>query len=295
MKPGGVFSKLFLGSYYFTIALRERLPKGIANGKSFRAQAILPATKDDWAADPMLVDDGDRTWLFYEAVKGEKGRIEVAEVLDGCRLSAPTVILEDSCHYSYPSVFQSDDTWYMIPESSAANEVRLYRAVSFPFQWELQTVLLYERAVDTTVFEHQGEYWLLTFLLDQGTERVFPRAYTLNDWRNPDLKEVKWTDFNSLRVRGAGPVFVSDSGILRPAQISQFQRYGDGLVFYRPNFSHDCYTEEPVFEITERDFLVTGVFADGLHTYCNSAKYEAIDIRCRAADPLKIVRRMIHK
>ena len=65
MKPGGLFSKLFLGSYYFTIALREKHPGGITDGKAFRPQFIMPAAKDDWAADPMLVDDEDRTWLFY--------------------------------------------------------------------------------------------------------------------------------------------------------------------------------------------------------------------------------------
>ena len=69
MKPGGLFSKLFMGSYFFTIALREKTPQSIMDNRSFHAQTIMPATKDDWAADPMLVEDGKRTWLFYEAVK----------------------------------------------------------------------------------------------------------------------------------------------------------------------------------------------------------------------------------
>ena len=294
MKPGGLFSKLFFGSYYFTIALREKHPLGISDGKPFRAQFIMHATKDNWSADPMLVDDGIRTWLFYESVKGQKGRIEVAEVLAGCRLSEPRVLLEDDCHYSYPFVFRADGIWYMIPESSAASEVRLYRASSFPFQWVLQTVLLREKAVDTTVFFHQGRYWLLTFLLDQGSERVFPRAYTVENWNDPVLREVSWHNSDPLRVRGAGPFFAAGDELFRPAQISQPQRYGDGLVFYRPRLS-DEYAEEPAFEITDKDLGVKGVFADGLHTYCSSAGYEAIDVRCRAAEPLKVAKRLIHR
>lgn len=294
MKPGGLFSKLFLGSYYFTIALRKKHSPGIVDGKPFRPQFILPATKDVWAADPMLVDDGSRTWLFYEAVRGKKGQIEVAEVLEGCRLSKPRVILEDTCHYSYPFVFQENDVWYMIPESSAVSEVRLYRATSFPFQWTLQTVLLHERAVDTTVFRYQGKYWILTFLLDHGSERVFPRAYTVEDWNNPILHEVPWRNYDPLRVRGAGPLMAAGSELLRPAQISQLQRYGDGLVFYRSLLS-DEYTEEPVCEITDKDIRVKGLFADGLHTYCSSARYEAIDIRCRALEPMKVAKRLIHR
>ena len=294
MKPGGLFSKLFLGSYYFTIALREKHPGGINDGKAFRPQFIMPATKDDWAADPMLVDDGNKTWLFYEAVKGQKGRIEVAEVLADCRLSEPRVILEDACHYSYPFVFQADEVWYMIPESSAVSEVRLYRASSFPFHWELQTVLLRERAVDTTVFFHQNSYWLLTFVLDQGSERVFPHAYTVENWNTPVLREVPWQEYDPLRVRGAGPLFEAHNEILRPAQISQPQRYGDGLIFYRARLS-DRYEEKPVFEITEKNLRIKGVMADGLHTYSCSAGYEAIDVRCRATDPLKLAKRMIHR
>ena len=108
----------------------------------------------------------------------------------------------------------------MIPESSAANEVRLYRAESFPFHWELQTILLNLRAVDTTVFEKDGRYWLLTFLLVNGSEKVFPKAYVLTDWSEPELKEVPWPEFDALRVRGAGTLFRDEGGLLRPAQIS---------------------------------------------------------------------------
>jgi hypothetical protein len=255
---------------------------------------IMPATKDDWSADPMLADDGDRTWLFYEAVKGEKGRIEVVEVLDGCRLSQPTVILEDECHYSYPFVFRAEGNWYMIPESSAAAEVRLYRAASFPYRWELQTVLLKAHAVDTTVFARDGRYWLLTFLTEKGSERVVPRAYTLADWNTPILKEVSWPGYDTLRVRGAGPVIREGDKLLRPAQISQEKRYGDGLAFYHVNPA-DSYQEQLAFEISEKDIQAKGRFVDGLHTYSASNRYEAIDIRCRAADPFKMAKRLVHK
>ena len=293
MKPGGLFSKLFMGSYFFTIALRDKTPQDIMENRSFHAQTIMPATKNDWAADPMLVDDGDRTWLFYEAVKNGKGRIEAAEVLDGCRLSEPTVILEDECHYSYPFVFRAQGEWYMIPESSAAQEVRLYRAADFPFVWEKETVLLSEAAVDTTVFEHNGSYWLLTFLLSSGSERVIPRAYTLTDWQRPELREVPWPDYDPLQVRGAGPVFRHKGILIRPAQISREQRYGDGLVFCRV-CPEDSYQESQLFEISEKDLEISGFWVDGLHTYTSCTRYEAIDIRCRNADPGKLFRRIMH-
>ena len=291
MKPGGTFSKLFLGRYYFTIALREKRLCGLRDGRTFRPQTVMPATADCWSADPMLAEEGGRTWLFYEAVRKGKGRIEAAEVLDGCRLSEPTVILEDDCHYSYPFVFLAEGVWYMIPESSAAKEVRLYRAVEFPFRWELLTVLLRGRAVDTTVFRHGERYWLLTFITEEKSERVSPRAYTLDDWKDPVLRAVPWGDWDPLRVRGAGPLFREGDRLLRPAQISTDRRYGDGLVFYEVE-ADGAYRESPVFDISEKDLKIRGFFVDGLHTYCASSRYEAIDLRCRAADPWKLARRL---
>ena len=293
MRPGGAFGKLFMGRYYFTIALRNRSSEWNPN-QLFRAEMVFPATEDHWFADPILVDDEDRTWLFYEAVKGQKGHIEVVEVLDGCRVSDPTVILEDACHYSYPFVFSSQGTWYMIPESSAAEEVRLYRAISFPYTWELQTVLLRERAVDSTVFEHNGIFWLLTFFTDHDSERVIPHAYTLKDWKNPVLSEVPWPDYDPLRVRGAGPILNCGNRLIRPAQISQEFRYGDGLVFYSVD-AEEQYQEKPEAEWLEKNIRASGYFVDGLHTYSSGKRYEAIDIRCRKAEPFKLVKRLTHR
>lgn len=293
MKPGGMISKMFLGSYFFTIALREKEPLEVTSPKPFRAHMVLPANKDRWAADPILVDDGSRTWLFYESVVNDKGRIEVREITEGCKTTEPTVLLEDWCHYSYPFVFKADGVWYMIPESSAANEVRLYRAASFPFEWELQTVLLHEQAVDTTVFEWGGLYWMLTFIPEDGTERVLPRAYTVRNWQEPELHEAAWPGYDALRVRGAGQVFWDGNQLLRPAQISQAQRYGDGLTFYRIEPT-EVYQETQVFEVSEKNLEIRGYFVDGLHTYSTCRRFEAIDIRCRAAEPLKIMKRLIH-
>lgn len=294
MRPGGVFGKLFMGRYYFTIALREKHSYGLLDGKPFCAKTVLPANKDNWSADPFLVDDEYRTWLFYEAVKGEKGRIEVAEIQDGCKLSKPTVILEDKCHYSYPLVFRADEQWYMIPESSASGEVRLYRATEFPYKWEQQEVLLRSCAVDTTVFFHDGCYWLLTFLKDDGTERVSPRAYKLSSWSAPKLCEVPWPDYDPLRVRGAGNVIHDGNKLLRPAQISRENRYGDGLAFFRAE-PGELYRETMEFEISQKDVKAAGKYIDGLHTYNSSARYEAIDIRCREADPFKLIKRLLKR
>ena len=293
MKFADLFAKLFVTERYFTIGIRKRQNISLPENQLFAPEFLVPATRQKWCADPMLVDDGEKTWLFYEAVLNDHGHIEVAEVLDDCTLGEPVVVLQDECHYSYPSVFRYENIWYMIPESSAASEVRLYRATQFPEKWEMVTVLLRERAVDTTVFEHDGQLYLLTFLPDTATERVTPRAYKLN-LRDAELTALSWEDYDELRVRGAGPVFAQGQAQYRPAQISREQRYGDGLVFYRIS-DPAGYEEEPAFEMGPEHLKLRDCYGDGLHTYCRSARFEAIDIRCGTVDYAKSFKKFFAK
>lgn len=292
MNIRNIYQKLFLTNCYFTIALRKR-GLGIRADRRFRPDYRMPAKQNRWSADPMLVDRDGETYLFYEAVENDRGHIAVSRVNEDCTLSAPSVVLKDGTHYSYPFVFEKDGVWYMIPESSEAREVRLYRAVEFPGRWELHSVLLRERAVDTTVFEQNGSWYLLTFLTDGLSERVTPRAYRMRfEEEQVGLEPLPWENYDTLRVRGAGPVLRDGEDLLRPAQISQEQRYGDAVAFYRVQTEKN-YSEEQVFEMTAEDLGIPGIYADGLHTYCVSERFEAIDVRCRDFDLWKPVKKLM--
>lgn len=277
-----IWRKLFYSPYYFTIALRRHGAMDILTGQAFEAEYVMPATYQVWQADPILVDDSQKTYMFYEAVDNDKGRIEVAEIGPDCRVSGAHVILEDDCHYSYPFVFRRDQQWYMIPESSAAGEVRLYKAQDFPYDWCLEQVLLRQKSVDTTVFEQDGRWYLLTFLVDEGTEKVVPQAYCM-DWNGerPVLLPMEWDEFDCLNVRGAGPVLKKDGVCYRPAQKSQEQRYGDSITFFRIEHTENAYREVYAGSLLPEMVRANGVWMDGLHTYCASERFEAIDIRCR--------------
>ena len=284
------WKKLFFSPYFFTIAIREKQDRNLLEDTSFRAEFVMPATQEKWYADPILVDHEGKTFLFYEAVNNDHGRIEVVEVLKSCTLGEPTVILEDECHYSYPFVFQWQGNWYMIPESSASNQVRLYRSVDFPTKWEMMDVLLQQQSVDTTVFEWDGQLYLLTYLLCPGSERVKPQAYKLVLGERNTITPVEWADYDELKCRGAGPVFWAGDKAIRPAQSSDVDRYGNSVLLYEIQSCEKRYMEERKGELTSDRIAAKGVWLDGLHTYAVSAHYEAIDIRCRAFDWLKTPR-----
>ncbi len=290
------YRKLFLSPYFFTIAIRKRERGSVLDYFKFQPEFIVPATHVDWFADPMLVENEGRTWLFYEAVHNEVGHIEVAEVNEDCTLGTPTVVLKDDCHYSYPFVFRWNELWYMIPESSAAEEVRLYYATSFPYKWELSAILLKARAVDTTVYEKDKKLYMLTFLTDGLSERVQPHVYCMDGFPDdPSLVELSWTQYDTLRVRGAGPLFTENKMLYRPAQISQEQRYGDALAFYQVQTDKGHYFEQEIGELTINRVNPHYGYSDGLHTYCRSDGFEAIDIRCREFDLFKIPKKLMKK
>ncbi|WP_458398434.1 glucosamine inositolphosphorylceramide transferase family protein [Anaerotignum sp.] len=296
LKVSKLWLKLFYSPYYFTIALRRSCGQDVCLPVEFTAEHVIPATFKKWAADPILVDDQDKTYLFYEAVHNDKGRIEVARVNEDCSLSEPIVILEDDCHYSYPLVFRWNREWYMIPESSASNEVRLYKAIDFPVKWENTAVLLRQASVDTTVFEQDGQLYLLTYMLCLGTERVKPQAYRLFlDGEGSLLQPMRWEKFNELECRGAGPLIAQNGNLIRPAQKNEEQSYGNGLLFYRVQTKENEYSETCLGTLEASQVKVDGVWMNGLHTYAKSAHFEAIDIRCREFDFWKIPRVLWNK
>ena len=90
-------------------------------------------------ADPFLMRQNDRTWLFFEdqARPRDAGVISCVQIAADGPVGQPVVVVQSAGHLSYPYVFSEGDNAYMIPESSAENAVRLYRATNFPYEWEM--------------------------------------------------------------------------------------------------------------------------------------------------------------
>ena len=226
-------------------------------------------------ADPFLIEDKGKLWLFLEdyCYKAGIGKIICGEFRDG-KLGAVTPVLERPHHLSYPCVFRHGETFYMVPETGANSTVELHRAVDFPYKWELVRVLYNGPAVDTTVWQQGGVWYFFSTLFDRrggGSQLwLFCADSPDGDWRPHPASPIA-TDVRSNR--GAGAIFEHNGRLFRPSQ--------DCSVLYGHSFTlneilvlnPDDYQERPHTTVgpTWAKNLV------GTHSYAQFGPYEIID------------------
>jgi hypothetical protein len=162
--------KLDSRPFYWQTAYRRLDGAGVAEDGSLSGApfALLPDDGKRFFADPFVIERDGRTFLFVEEFPYAlaRGVISVAELGTDGRFGMPRQVLAEPHHLSYPQVFELDGEVWMIPETSAARQVVLYRAERFPDRWVRHATLIADREIsDATLLERDGRFWLF------GTER----------------------------------------------------------------------------------------------------------------------------
>lgn len=218
-----VMQKVKLGRrpFYWQVAYRLIDGPGVAetgqlDGTPF---TVLADDGQRFYADPFVLERDGRHYLFVEEFPYATGRgvISVAELGDDGIFGVPRVVLQEAHHLSYPQVFAHAGEIFMIPESSAAREVVLYRGAQFPDRWVRDTVLIADRNFnDATLLESDGRFWLLgTEWFGHGSASDTMAVYSAPSLRGP------WT------AHALNPIAV-DHSATRPG--GAFIRQGDALV-----------------------------------------------------------------
>src|ERR1017187_1394193 len=149
------------------------------------------------------------------------GHLSVIEVDQQGIIDGPHKILERPYHLSYPSIFHWNGDLYMVPETSKARTVELYRCTSFPDKWELENVLLKDlHAVDATLVEIEGEWWMFVSVEAEGTNflyelHLYHADSPLGPWQPHSSNPVR-PDAQSSRP--AGRIISRNGCYYRPAQ-----------------------------------------------------------------------------
>ena len=215
---------------------------------------LIPPAGRFWA-DPFPLKVDGKYYIFFEDYVNESGRahISVFQVDENGIVAGPTEVLKLDCHLSYPFVFEWQGDYYMIPETGQRNVVELYRAVSFPFEWRAEKVLLETNSpLDATVVEIDKTWWMFVNIEEAGVAvnwdelHLYYADSLFGPWqphaRNPIVSDVR-------SARPAGRLFWSNDVLYRPGQDSSL-RYGYATTINRiTSLSAVAYNEVEVVKI----------------------------------------------
>lgn len=223
--------------------------------------------KHDFNADPFLYSFKGQIFCFVEIFDylDKKGKIGIFRIQDDSALFLG-IALEEEFHISYPFIFSDGEDIYMCPETSEISEIRIYKALNFPFDWIYENTLIRGiKAVDTNIFKSNGMWVILTNPVypNTGDHSIFLTAYT-----NGALSEGGWNEIRSgyiykdaSRARSGG-FWQDGESLFRVNQIQGFNSYGENIAL---NKILECSSESYVeSEITLPDFI-RNLRADKIH------------------------------
>ena len=145
----------------------------------------------DFVADPFMIKENSTWYMFFEVMNSQthQGDIGLAISSDELNWTYKQIVLDELFHLSYPYVFKWKNEYYMIPESHQVNSVRLYKAVDFPKKWSFVRTLLYGDYVDSSIFRHDGRWWIFTES-SRGDNNTL-RLYYADDLTEPWIEHPK--------------------------------------------------------------------------------------------------------
>jgi hypothetical protein len=218
----------------------------------WRAKTI-PNPPDRFLADPFALEHQGSHYVFVEdyCYRTHKAVISAYRVghSGAERLG---VVIEEDFHLSFPCVFRHAGQIYMVPESAQNGDIRLYRCVAFPMQWEVAKVLIRGlTAVDTLLFEQEGKWWMLSTPshtpdgMNDAELHLFEADSLFGEWKAHAHNPVM---LDASRGRNGG-LLRNGSAVYRVAQRHGFGEYGKGSTIYRIDALTPRYSETYVQDI----------------------------------------------
>ena len=197
---------------------------------------LLTPPKDRFWADPFPWQVNGEDFIFYEelpfnTMKGHISSIKLGRTLD---ILSNEIVLERPYHLSYPFLFEYGKQLYMLPETRHNHQIEIYRCESFPNKWEKAgTLIAGIDAVDTTLLEFNGKWWMFTNVIKAGGNAydslyLYHANSPLSDnWvphpLNPIVRNIQ-------QARPAGRIFKRGNDLIRPSQDCS-SRYGYAINF----------------------------------------------------------------
>jgi hypothetical protein len=250
------------------------------------ATRISPPPGHFWA-DPFLRSYGGRTYCFIEDYEYATNRAYISALdVSGKDIAYLGPVLKEDFHLSFPFIFEYQGQLYMCPEASESNQIRVYRSISFPMQWELCSVAMDNiSAADSMFFEHKGKWWLLTSIDRSGLNdhcselSLFYANSPLDQQWAPHPQNPIYVDTEGGRNAG---LILEHGRIFRAAQNQGFDRYGESLSIYEV-----VKLDQQTFEEVRITDFKNGISKNSLgsHHISTTGKITAFDFLTRRFAP----------
>jgi hypothetical protein len=173
-----------------------------------------------FVADPFLFHEDGKWYMFFEVFNTSKGRPEIglATSTDGLHWDYNQIVLSEEIVLSYPFVLKHNGEYYLIPETHQWDEVRLYRATAFPYNWTYVSTLIADRPFrDASVFYYNNMWWMFVGGPDHKTCHLFYSNNLTEGWTEHPMSPILKNDKSKARPGGRSFVF-DGSRIIRIAQ-----------------------------------------------------------------------------
>lgn len=191
----------------------------------FTKYSIITAPKTAFWADPAVFIYNNKRYIFFEEYlyATKKAHISVLQLDENGDASQPQIVLDKPYHLSYPFVFEHDGNIYMLPETSANKTIELYKAISFPNEWQLEKVLMKDvHAVDSTLLFHDNNWWLFANIKENNGASAWDELFVFHA---PHFITDQWTAHTQNPVvsdvrsaRPAGNFYYNNGKLIRPSQ-----------------------------------------------------------------------------
>ncbi len=174
-------------------------------------------------ADPFPFTVNGKTYIFVEDFDhhGGIGTISAIPFDERGQTGPAEAVLSERWHLSYPFLFQHGDETWMIPESSQARRISLYRSNDFPAGWVREVDLIKDiDASDASLVRFRGKWWMFATVKDElgglmDSLSLFYADDLFGPWlphpRNPVLVDV-------AGARQGGWFFQQGDRLCRPVQ-----------------------------------------------------------------------------
>lgn len=233
-------------------------------------------------ADPFGLWRDGQLYVFVETYdyRVRIGAIEVLVFTRDFQLLSRRTVLSEPWHLSYPILIETEGETWMLPEAHRSRDLKLYRAVEFPYRWEAaQSIVLDHVPVDATPIFHDGYWWLFYTSASREADKMsalhiaFAEKLT-GPWHPHPGNPVR---LSLADARPGGMAKVIDGRIMLPVQDCT-TTYGGAI---RPLWFEELTTAKVRARSGPRLLPPPALapFVEGLHTLSAAGDVTLIDVK----------------